>query len=74
MEGAIELYTLTVSYNDSRLSPIVFEHVDKIVRDDELIWLEFKPLPGWPSGASAVLQSPSVKELKIEYEINEMPA
>jgi hypothetical protein len=65
---------LTVRYNDSRLSPIVFEHVDKIVRDDDLTWLEFKPLPGWPSGAGAILQSPAVKELKIEYEMMEMPA
>jgi hypothetical protein len=39
-----------------------------------LIWLEFKPPPGWPPGAGAVLQSAAVKELKVEDEMTEMPA
>jgi hypothetical protein len=52
----------------------VFEHVDKIIQDDDLIWLEFKPPPGWPPGAGAVLQSAAVKELKVEDEMTEMPA
>jgi pantoate kinase len=68
------LYKLTVHYNDLRLNSTVFEHVDKIIQDDDLIWLEFKPPPGWPPGTSAVLQSAAVKELKIEYEMTEMPA
>jgi hypothetical protein len=70
----IELYILTVHYNDSRLSPTVFEHVDRIIQDDDLIWLEFKPPLGWPPGAGAVLQSAAVKELKVECEMTEMPA
>jgi hypothetical protein len=45
---------------------MVFERVDKVVRDEDLIWLEFKPLPGWPPGAGAVLEAATVKELKIE--------
>jgi hypothetical protein len=68
------MYTLTVSYNDSRICPMVFEHVDKIVPDDDLIWLEFKPLPGWPPGAGTVLESTAIKELKIERDITELPA
>jgi len=68
------LYTLTVHYKDSRRSPTVFERVEKVVRDEDLIWLEFKPPPGWPPGAGAILECAAIKELKIEYETTEMAA
>jgi len=60
--------TLTVRYRDPHIDPTVFLHVDKMVRDDGLIWLEFKALPGFPGGAGAVLQTASVDEIKISDE------
>jgi hypothetical protein len=60
--------TLTVSYRDPHVDPTVFLHVDRMIRDDGLIWLEFKALPGFPSGAGAVLQTASVKEIKMSEE------
>jgi hypothetical protein len=64
----ISMSTLTVSYHDPSIDPIVFLHVDKIVRDIDLVWLEFRPLPGWPSGAGTILASAAIKAMKIEEE------
>jgi hypothetical protein len=60
--------TLTISYHDPRIGSTVFSYVDKISRSAGLIWLEFKPLPGWPAGSRAVLQDATIKEMKIEDE------
>jgi hypothetical protein len=56
-----------VSFHDPGIDATVFLHVDKIVRDIDLIWLEFKPLPGWPAGAATILGA-AVKEMTIEEE------